>query len=320
MPTSSSGPTSIDRTSTGPTSTEPPSSGPTSIEPMASGPTAHPRRRVLALAASGAVGLALPAQAAQGAQLARAPQARLHTPGVTAQPAAAVPPVPPPPRLSPRFAAAPAPSRAGGDPYSSGRLGPWRSMSRSASTAAASAQVAAHPRGVRLIGDSISMVVLRPLFDQLRALGRPLSWDGWSGRPTAPCVASALADADAGLLPATLVVVSGANDIFDTAAFQPAVQRLLTGLPSGTQVLWATPYAGRRTSPIADTRSSALLSLQLEQAAAAHSNVHLVRWFEFLAKKPSRLPAYVPDGVHPKSATGSAAFVSLLTASLRRLD
>lgn len=289
------------------------SSGPTS--PV---PTSHPRRRVLALAASGVAGLALPVQPAQGAQLTQATRVPPHRSGVTAQPAAAVPPVPAPPRLSPRFAAAPAPSRAGGDPYSSGRLGPWRSMSRSAATAAASAQVAADPRGVRLIGDSISMVVLRPLFDQLRAQGRPLSWDGWSGRPTAPCVASALADADAALLPGTLIVVSGANDIFDTAAFAPAVRRLLTGLPSTTQVIWATPYAGRRTSPIADTRSSALLSLQLEQAAAAHPNVHLVRWFEFLAKKPSRLPAYVPDGVHPKSAAGSAAFVGLLTSVLRQ--
>ncbi|WP_226346108.1 hypothetical protein [Agilicoccus flavus] len=202
------------------------------------------------------------------------------------------------------------------DPYSSGKLGNWRAYGRAASRASVDRSVAAHPDGVRLVGDSIANGVLRPLTTAFANRGRPMSWDAWAGRPTAPLVDSVRACVDAGTMPPTLVVVSGANDIFASAAFEPAARRLLAAVPESTRVLWVTPSVQRRTSPTPDVRNSALVGLALERAAATRENLTLVRWFEFLAAKPAtRIPAYLVDGVHPTNPRGYAALVSLVLAA-----
>lgn len=144
-----------------------------------------------------------------------------------------------------------------------------------------------------------------------------MSWDAWSGRPTTALVAAVRSARSAGVLPGTVLVISGSNDIFDARPFAAAVDTIVRAIGPSRRVVWVTPYVSRPVAPLADLRNTALIGFALERAATRHDSLVLVPWFDFLAANPAhRLRAYVPDGVHPKTAAGTAAFVSLVARSL----
>ncbi|MDO5628820.1 MAG: hypothetical protein Q4G43_10920 [Mobilicoccus sp.] len=207
------------------------------------------------------------------------------------------PPEPPPPGTRPV------------EPWSSGAIGDWRRSSHHSSDA--DTDRAAQRDGVHLVGDSIATRLLEPL--RTRLAGRPLAYDVWNGRPTAPGVDAILSLAASRRLAPTVVVVLGSNDIFDPWGLGDQIARV-AGLTRSHRVLWVTPYVSRPLAPSADMRHSAVLGLALERAAAS-SEIELVRWFELLARSGERLGDLVDDGVHP-STEGAEALADLIVTTL----
>lgn len=250
------------------------------------------RRNVLVLGGLGAAGLLgarVSATLATGNPRSRAagPEAGLPTP-----------PAPPAPGTPPQ------------EPVSSGAIGPWQNSTHSTSTPAED-QAAATREGIHLIGDSIATRLLPVL--QERLAGRPLSYDVWNGRPTAPALEDlARAVAEDRLAP-TVVAVLGSNDIFDPWPFAAQIHRARE-IVGGRRLLWVTPFVSRPSARSADLRNSAVLGLALERAAAA-GQIELVRWFELLARSADRVDDLAEDGVHP-TGVGSAALADLVLTTL----
>ncbi|WP_226346109.1 GDSL-type esterase/lipase family protein [Agilicoccus flavus] len=245
-----------------------------------------------ALAGALLVGTVLTTQHVRGAQEADAAT------GATAAPAATAGP-------------------ADGAPNGSGVLGAWQQWSHSRSFDPTFAAAAADPRGVLLVGDSIASGIRTPLMASTTALKRPLSWDHWNGRPTHGTADAVVALASAGRAPRHLVVVSGANDVFEPAAFAPQVDRLLRAVGPDTTVVWVVPYVARRATRDADVANTDRLDAVLTDAAATHPHLRLVDWTAHLRALPeAQRAALVPDGVHPSPA-GAAELTRLVTGALR---
>lgn len=198
------------------------------------------------------------------------------------------------------------------EPFHSGGIGPWRESAHEMSPPEQTAAVAAHPDGLHLVGDSVGTRLLPAL--RTRLSDRPVSWDVWNGRPTAPA-ATALADAAAqGGLPRDILVVLGSNDIFDPHRFAGDAAALVDGVGSGHRLFWVTPYVSRAGSPSADLRNVAVIGLALERLAAVRDDLVLVPWFELIARTASTaLHDDLEDGIHP-TAAGAEALADLAAA------
>lgn len=127
-----------------------------------------------------------------------------------------------------------------------------------------------------MFGDSIAVLTRRTFAARLRAAGRPLSWDTWSGRPTTALTRAVVTAVSGGACPPTLLVVSGSNDIFDPRPFAAQVDAIVRAAGPQRRVAWVTPYVSRPQAPLADLRNTALIVLALERAAARHDNLVLV--------------------------------------------
>lgn len=151
-----------------------------------------------------------------------------------------------------------------------------------------------------------------------RAPERELAWNLWSGRPTKPAIGALRAAGADNRLPRDILVVLGSNDVFDPHRFAMDAEELVQAA-EGHRLFWVTPYVGRAESQVADIRNTAILGLALERLSASHANVHLVPWFEFIARKPTtHLDAYLEDGVHPNPA-GTLALAELTRRVLRQM-
>lgn len=198
---------------------------------------------------------------------------------------------------------------------SSGRIGPWQRMGHLASTDREIARVAADPRGVLLIGDSLATRT-RPAL--AKALGkRPFAWNHWNGRPTHGTVDVVAPLEQSGRLPGIVMVLSGSNDVFDPLRFETQVDRLMGIVGPTRHVIWSVPTVRRAKTGSADAHNSAIIGAALRRAAATHPNLTLVDWAGYLdTQSPARVRALMPDGVHP-SPTGSVALARQLVAALR---
>ncbi len=197
----------------------------------------------------------------------------------------------------------------------SGRIGPWQQMGHVASPERAVRQVAAEPRGVVLIGDSLATRI-RPALS--KALGkRPLVWDHWNGRPTHGSVDVVAALDQAGRLPQTLLMLSGSNDVFDPLRFATQVDRTMEIAGPKRTVIWAVPTVRRAKFADADVHNSAIIGAALRRAAATYPNLTLLDWDGHLEKLPeAQARALMPDGVHPSPA-GCVELARLIAAELR---
>lgn len=206
--------------------------------------------------------------------------------------------------------AAPAPGTQAREPFSSGGIGRWQTSSHQASTPDED-RAAARGDGIHLLGDSIGSRLLPAL--KHRAGSRPVSYDVWNGRPTAPALESLAHAVDEDRLAPTVLIVLGSNDIFDPWHYEDAVRRA-RAIAGERRLLWVTPYVSRPSAPSADLRNSTLLGLVLERAVAA-GTIELVRWFEFLARSGDAIPDLIEDGVHPSPA-GASALAGLVITCL----
>lgn len=198
----------------------------------------------------------------------------------------------------------------------SGPIGPWQHYGHASSEKESFERVAADPGGVLLIGDSVAARIRGDLNQALREQRRPMSWDHWNGRPTHGAADMLVALDAAGHQPATLVVVSGENDIFEPYLFATQVERVMRTAGPARQVHWIVPMVSRRASSEPDLANSARLAEMLVASAARHPNLHLVQWRDHLARADEETRRrLMPDGVHP-SPEGSAEMARLIMGSL----
>lgn len=186
--------------------------------------------------------------------------------------------------------------------YGSGCIGDWTPYQHGVDGNAATADVL-------VVGDSI-VNVCRPYL-RLRLAPLTVVFDYWSARPTAdvPSVTSTPGAVTRTLSYSRLyqpdsfkavAMLTGTNDIMVSPADMAyQVQRMqATGVP----LIWGTVYAGRPSTLTADVRNSGWVNLSV-----ASTGVKLSDWAGFLAGYPSyRIPAHVPDGVHPDAETPAA--------------
>ncbi|ONI88784.1 hypothetical protein ALI22I_17525 [Saccharothrix sp. ALI-22-I] len=206
------------------------------------------------------------------------------------------------------------------DDYGSGALGPWEGSSKAISTATTIRQVR-DADGLFMFGDSIAVQDGYALALRLRGrTGDLLAVHNWSGRPTAPAVDALAEWAQTYGLPRRLLMATGSNDIFTPPVFAAQVDRALAIAGPTRTVYWVNTQVSRRrysdAIQLADQRNSAWVNLQLADAQRRHPNLRIVRWAEFLAAKPTRLTAYLSDGVHTTEPLGQDARNELIVQAI----
>jgi hypothetical protein len=206
------------------------------------------------------------------------------------------------------------------DGYGSGPIGDWSNSSRAISDLNQIRPVLAND-GLYMFGDSISVQDGRSLAELLLSrIQRSIAVHNWSGRPTAPAV-DALAKwaADYGL-PRRILMATGSNDIFTPPVFAAQVERTMSIVGPDRLVYWVNTQVCRAAQPagvqLADQRNSAWINLQLADAQRSHPNLRVIRWAEFLAAKPTRLTAYLRDGVHTSVPEGQKARNELIVQAI----
>jgi hypothetical protein len=94
----------------------------------------------------------------------------------------------------------------------------------------------------------------------------------------------------------------------------------MTIVGPGVTVLWSEIHVSRWSQSIgvqvADQRNSGWLNVQLYAAAAQHENLKIISWESFLSQRPTRVGAYLSDGVHT-TAAGMAARNTLATSLIQ---
>lgn len=201
--------------------------------------------------------------------------------------------------------------------FGSGTLDPWENRQRSISTAATIAACLAAD-GLMAFGDSILRADYVPLAQALHdADGTVTAVNAWNGRPAAPAIDALEEWAAQFGLPSRLLMAIGSNDIFDPSEFADQIERMLEIAGPYRQVLWVNVHVARTTVPasvqLADQRNSGWVNAQLAEAAGRHPNLTLVKWSEFLNRKPGyRISTYLSDGVHTSVPLGQAARNALI--------
>ncbi|MFE9749422.1 hypothetical protein ACFYOT_31300 [Saccharothrix saharensis] len=206
------------------------------------------------------------------------------------------------------------------DGYGSGALGPWENSSKAISTLTQIRPVL-DTDGLFMFGDSISVQDGYSLAQRLHSrTGDVIAVHNWSGRPTAPAVDALAQWAQTYGLPGRVLMATGSNDIFTPPVFAAQVERVLDIVGPTRKVYWVNVQVARtgQTAAVqlADQRNSAWINLQLADAQRAHPNLRIVRWAEFLAAKPTRLTAYLRDGVHTTEPLGQDARNELIVQAI----
>lgn len=167
-----------------------------------------------------------------------------------------------------------------------------------------------------VFGDSIAQRCMADLVTLLAP--RVLAWDTANGRATTACVdrlALFLAEHPA---PSVVLMLSGANDIFDPSVMPAQISRALSLLPESV-LIWRDVQVCRTSQveavKVADQRNTGWVNLALHDAQPA---VKVIEWARPLASKPSRLTAYLSDGVHPNTL-GVAYHNAIIQQGLERL-
>ncbi|NUT51159.1 MAG: hypothetical protein HOV94_28215 [Saccharothrix sp.] len=204
--------------------------------------------------------------------------------------------------------------------YGSGVLGPWEGLSKAITDAANIRQVRDRD-GLFMFGDSISVQDGYSLAQRLNSrTGDLLAVHNWSGRPTAPAVDALAQWASTYGLPRRVLMATGSNDVFAPPVIAAQVDRVMGIVGPTRTVYWVNTQVARTSQTavvqLADQRNSAWVNLQLADAQRRHPNLRIVRWAEFLAAKPSRLTAYLRDGVHTTEPLGQDARNELIVQAI----
>ncbi|WP_132188853.1 MULTISPECIES: hypothetical protein [Kribbella] len=205
-------------------------------------------------------------------------------------------------------------------PYGSGVLGNWQIMSKAIATEATIKTVVARD-GVFMFGDSIAVQDGRSLAVRLAGrTGDSLAVHNWSGRPTTPAVDALQAWATRYGMPRRILMATGTNDAFNPPVFAAQINRTMSIVGPNRIVVWVNTQMCRTSKTaamqVADQRNSAWINLQLADAQRRYPNLRIVHWAEYLAAKPTRLTAYLREGVHTTVPAGQDARNELITQGL----
>lgn len=217
--------------------------------------------------------------------------------------------------------------------YGSGVSGGWTQNTPKISPDS-TLQIVHDRAGVLAIGDSILWDAATALGQMVNAHGLNFAVNAWPSRPTQPAVDWLEDLAARDLLPAKLVMATGANDVFSPLGFASQVGRVMNIMGS-RPVFWTTAYvdrwaAGKRPD---DMANSALINRALYLGVGQFPNLRLVDWNFFLRSVPGLChPASFPnlttvlrpcdrlrDGVHltsSGSSSGIAGWVALIEQAM----
>lgn len=190
--------------------------------------------------------------------------------------------------------------------YGSGDIGDW-TASGNARYASPAADIDA--ADVWLLGDSITVAGYQDFTADLLAVnGLKVATSAWSGRPTRPTVDVLEQWVTAYGPPRAVVMASGTNDIFGPAPdYGPPVvagqvDRVMSLVGPDTKVIWIETHISRWLQPanvqVNDQRNSGYVNSFLWEATKRHPNLSVSIWERYLSAKPSRVQAYLSDGVH----------------------
>lgn len=201
-------------------------------------------------------------------------------------------------------------------PYGSGVLGAWSGLShgvycypatgtktapRQVKSTKSSALTACSGEDIRLYGDSITNGGKEEFAAEMSARGLTTMVDAWSGRPTTPVADAILAE---NAFPATVVVASGTNDIFNPTVMATQINRIKNHIASvspSTKLFWvdvqATRWGQTEYTERNDQRNSMAVNLAIYQNMPVN---HIIQWTARFMSSPGLLGTYLVDGVHPK--------------------
>ncbi len=200
--------------------------------------------------------------------------------------------------------------------FGSGYLSSYASLNHRTSSARGFVAAAKDPNGCLVVGDSIGARTASYL-DVLakEQFGQGCAYEVWNGRPTEGAVNALEHIAKTHGLPKRVVVISGANDIFNPPEFRAQVERAAKIVGPNRTLTWSSVFVRRPLTgtAAADLENSRWLNILLSRAAAKHPNIRVVNWYGFLAERQRRLSTYLLDGVHPTPA-GRKALAELIAA------
>ncbi|WP_405062592.1 hypothetical protein OG474_13385 [Kribbella sp. NBC_01505] len=235
-------------------------------------------------------------------------------------------PVKPTPRptAAPRTSADVPPRTTSTGRSSSGRLGPWKNLSRRISSDV-KIRATVRGNGVFMFGDSIAVQDGPALEAQVAAqTSKPIAVHDWSGQPASAAV-DALAEWSRKFgLPDRIVMAVGTNDIFEPAAFATEVEQAMKLAGPQRTVYWVNVHANRfdKSAAVqsADRANSAVINQALDKAAERYPNLRVVRWSEFLSARPGQVRAYLRDGIHTTQPAGQQARNALIAQALESAE
>ena len=206
------------------------------------------------------------------------------------------------------------------DDYGSGPLGAWENASRAIAAPATIRQVR-DANGIYMFGDSIGVRDGLALAERLHDFDTLLAVHNWSSRPTAPAVDALEEWAGTYGMPQRILMATGSNDIFNPPVMAAPIDRAMSIVGPTRTVYWVNVQVARAADRydayrLSDQRNSGWVNLQIADAQKRHPNLKIVRWAEFLAAKPSRLTAYLVDGVHTTEDLGRAARNELIVQTI----
>lgn len=198
--------------------------------------------------------------------------------------------------------------------FGSGYLSSYATLNHMTSSARGFRAAAADPNGCLVVGDSIGARTA-PELDALarQEFGSGCAYEVWNGRPTEGAVNALAQIAKTHGLPKRVVMISGANDIFNPPAFRAQVERAAAIVGPKRTLTWASVFVRRPLTgtAAADLENSRWLNILLSRVVARHENIRVVNWYGFLAARQRRLSSYLLDGVHP-TPEGRRALAQLI--------
>ncbi|MBK7721398.1 MAG: hypothetical protein IPI32_03990 [Austwickia sp.] len=200
--------------------------------------------------------------------------------------------------------------------YGSGYLGSYAGLNHRTSSARGFAAAAAAPNGCLIIGDSVAARTAPYLNAIAREdFGESCAYEVWNGRPAEGAVNALQRIAERHGLPRRVVMIAGANDIFNPPEFRAQVERAVAIVGPNRTLTWASVFVRRPLTgtAAADLENSRWLNILLSRVTSAHENLSVVNWYGFLAQRQRHLSTYLLDGVHP-TVEGRQALAELVAA------
>jgi hypothetical protein len=168
---------------------------------------------------------------------------------------------------------------------------------------------------VLVVGDSITMRSYKYLPPAMP--GVLIAVNAQSGRNTKLSVDSLIWQTQHGAkLPPKLVMATGANDIFNTHAMGPQVQRLLAFVKATsptTKVYWVDVSVRRPAYAVADMFNSAMVNTQIRKYCVGNCSV--ISWAALLAKY-GRTGLIDSGGVHT-TVLGSQKWAGMIAGGIK---